>query len=267
VELDEKLDGSLPPIWADPFQLQQVLLNLVGNAEQALAGWEGEKRISVRSETRGGRIVVTVSDTGPGIPSAEIDRVFNPFYTTKGIGKGTGLGLSVSDGIIREHGGSIRVESVGRGASFIIELPIIAPPGAEPVVVAEPTVTASGSRPLMMLVVDDEPAIRSAIVRYFAGLGHTVDAAATGAEAHALLESRRYDALLLDVRMPDTSGDAIYRELIERDPAHAARVIFLTGDVQSDATQQFIDGTGRASVMKPFSFDELTRVVLEQGAR
>jgi PAS domain S-box-containing protein len=267
VELHEKLDGSLPPIWADPFQLQQVLLNLVGNAEQALAGWEGEKRISVRSETRGGRIVVTVSDTGPGIPSAEIDRVFNPFYTTKGIGKGTGLGLSVSDGIIREHGGSIRVESVGRGASFIIELPIIAPPGAEPVVVAEPTVTASGSRPLMMLVVDDEPAIRSAIVRYFAGLGHTVDAAATGAEAHALLESRRYDALLLDVRMPDTSGDAIYRELIERDPAHAARVIFLTGDVQSDATQQFIDGTGRASVMKPFSFDELTRVVLEQGAR
>jgi two-component system NtrC family sensor kinase len=268
VELEEHLDASLPAIWADPFQLQQVLLNLVGNAEQAMAGWEGEKRLTVASETRGGRIVVTVSDSGPGIPDGEIDRVFNPFYTTKGIGKGTGLGLSVSDGIVREHGGSIRVESPGRGAAFIIELPITVPPGAEAAnVVAEPEVTPSGNRSLSILVVDDEPAIRSAIVRYFAGLGHTVDAAGTGAEAHALLESRRYDTVLLDLRMPDTSGDAIYRELLERDPSHAARVIFLTGDVQSDSTQQFIDASGRASVMKPFSFDELTRVVFSQGSR
>jgi CheY-like chemotaxis protein len=268
VELEEHLDASLPAIWADPFQLQQVLLNLVGNAEQAMAGWEGEKRLTVASETRGGRIVVTVSDSGPGIPDGEIDRVFNPFYTTKGIGKGTGLGLSVSDGIVREHGGSIRVESPGRGAAFIIELPITVPPGAEAAnVVAEPEVTPSGNRSLGILVVDDEPAIRSAIVRYFAGLGHTVDAAGTGAEAHALLESRRYDTVLLDLRMPDTSGDAIYRELLERDPSHAARVIFLTGDVQSDSTQQFIDASGRASVMKPFSFDELTRVVFSQGSR
>jgi two-component system NtrC family sensor kinase len=267
IEIDERLDGSLPAIWADPFQLQQVLLNLVGNAEQALSAWEGEKRIGVTSEVRSGRIVVTVTDSGPGIPPTELDRVFNPFYTTKSVGKGTGLGLSVSDGIIREHGGSIRVESRGRGASFIVELPIIAPPGAESTTEAEPEADAARNRPLTMLVVDDEPAIRSAIVRYFAGLGHTVDAAGTGAEAHALLESRRYDTLLLDLRMPDTSGDAIYRELVERDPGHASRVIFLTGDVQSDATQQFIEGSGRASVMKPFSFDELTRVVLAQGAR
>jgi two-component system NtrC family sensor kinase len=93
VELEVRLDASLPTIWADPFQLQQVMLNLVGNAEQALAGWQGDKRIVVTSEPRAGRIVVTVSDSGPGIPAGEIDRVFNPFYTTKGIGKGTGLGL------------------------------------------------------------------------------------------------------------------------------------------------------------------------------
>jgi PAS domain S-box-containing protein len=267
VEIDERLDATLPAIWADPFQLQQVLLNLVGNAEQALSAWDGDKRITVTSEVRSGRIVVTVTDSGPGIPATELDRVFNPFYTTKGVGKGTGLGLSVSDGIIREHGGSIRVESRDRGASFIVELPIIAPPGADSSNEAEPDAGAAGNRKLTVLVVDDEPAIRSAIVRYFGGLGHTVDAAGTGAEAHALLESRRYDALLLDLRMPDTSGDAIYRELVERDPGHASRVIFLTGDVQSDATQQFIEGSGRASVMKPFSFDELTRVVLAQGAR
>jgi PAS domain S-box-containing protein len=266
VELEERLDTTLPPIWADPFQLQQVLLNLVGNAEQALRDWPGDKRITVATEARGGRLIVRVTDSDPGIPAAEIDRVFNPFYTTKGVGKGTGLGLSVSDGIVREHGGSIRVESAGQGASFIIELPVVPPPGCDSPSDVAIEVTASGVRALTVLVVDDEPAIRSAIVRYFAGLGHTVDAAGTGAEAHALLESRRYDAVLLDLRMPDTSGDAIYRELLERDPTHASRVIFLTGDMQSDATQQFIEASGRASVMKPFTFDELTRAVLEQAA-
>ena len=267
VELEEQLDDSLPAIWADPFQLQQVFLNLIGNAEQALRGWEGHRRIIVTTEERAGRIVVTVRDTGPGISSAEIDRVFNPFYTTKGVGKGTGLGLSVSDGIIREHGGSIRVESSeGAGAAFVVELPIVAPPGAAPAQADTPAQEPSGARALTILVVDDEPAIRSAIVRYFAGLGHVVDAAASGAEAHALIESRKYDTLLLDLRMPDTSGDAIYHELLARDPDLAARVIFLTGDAHSEETQRLLDQSGRASVMKPFSFEELTRVVMAQGA-
>jgi len=268
VELEEHLDDSLPPIWADPFQLQQVFLNLIGNAEQALRGWEGERRIVVTTEVRGGKILVTVRDTGPGIPAAEIDRVFNPFYTTKGVGKGTGLGLSVSDGIVREHGGAIRVESSpGTGAAFVVELPIVAPPGGSVSSSVETHEIPAGARSISILVVDDEPAIRSAIVRYFGGLGHTVDAAASGAEAHALIETRRYDALLLDFRMPDTSGDVIYRELLERDPALASRVIFLTGDSHNDATQRLIEQTGRASVMKPFSFEELTRVVLAQVTR
>ena len=94
-----------------------------------------------------------------------------------------------------------------------------------------------------------------------------MDAAGSGAEAYALLERRRYDVLLLDLRMPDTGGDAIYQELVERDPFHASRVIFLTGDVQSDASQRFIEGSGRAHVTKPFTFDELTRAVFAQGAR
>ena len=267
MELEERLDPSLPPIWADPFQLQQVFLNLIGNAEHALGGWQGERRIVVTSEARGGRIIITIRDTGAGIPATEVDRVFNPFYTTKGVGKGTGLGLSVSDGIVREHGGTIRVESSDAGASFVVELPIIPPPGAASPVPSVAEGRSPGTRPLSILVVDDEPAIRSAIVRYFGGLGHSVDAAGTGAEAHALIQSRRYDALLLDMRMPDTSGDVIHQELLERDAALAARVIFLTGDVQNDATREVIERSGRASVMKPFSFEELTRVILAQAGR
>jgi CheY-like chemotaxis protein len=221
----------------------------------------------VTTEVRAGRILVRIRDTGAGIPAGELDRVFNPFYTTKGVGKGTGLGLSVSDGIVREHGGAIRVESSGDGASFVVDLPIIPPPGTSAALPNEADARPTGARSLSILVVDDEPAIRSAIVRYFGGLGHAVDGAGTGSEAHALIESRHYDALLLDMRMPDTSGDAIYHELLERDAALAARVIFLTGDAQNETTRELIERSGRPAVMKPFSFEELTRVILAEATR
>jgi PAS domain S-box-containing protein len=129
IELDVSLDPALPRTWADPFQLQQVLLNLLGNAEQALTEWTGARRIGVRSWREAGRLLIAVSDTGPGIPVGQRDRIFNPFFTTKPVGEGTGLGLSISDGIVREHGGRIRVESQpGEGATFVVDLPIAPPP-------------------------------------------------------------------------------------------------------------------------------------------
>jgi PAS domain S-box-containing protein len=125
----EELATELPPTWADAFQLQQVFLNLLGNAEQAVAEPAQERRIRIRSEERGDRLVVAVRDSGPGIAPADVGRIFNPFYTTKPVGQGTGLGLSIADGIVREHGGRIQVESApGAGAEFIVELPIVAPP-------------------------------------------------------------------------------------------------------------------------------------------
>jgi PAS domain S-box-containing protein len=128
VELDVDLDRELPLTWADPFQLQQVLLNLITNAEHALASWDGERRIALRTAHADGTITITVSDSGAGIAPQDLDRIFNPFYTTKGVGEGTGLGLSISDGIVREHGGRIRVESVlGEGARFLVELPYVDP--------------------------------------------------------------------------------------------------------------------------------------------
>jgi signal transduction histidine kinase len=136
VEVELSLDTGVPLTWADPFQIQQVLLNLLGNAEQALEGWEGERRITLRTSWAGtdaDPIVVAVGDTGPGIPAEQVERIFNPFYTTKPVGQGTGLGLSISDGIVREHGGRIRVESKpGRGATFHVELPRVSPPEIAP---------------------------------------------------------------------------------------------------------------------------------------
>jgi signal transduction histidine kinase len=128
IELAPELDPALPLTSADPFQLQQVFLNLLGNAEQALRDHPGDRRVTLRTAQAGDRLHVIVTDTGPGIPPEYLGRIFDPFFTTKPVGEGTGLGLSISDGIVREHGGRIVAENtpVG-GARFVVELPLVDP--------------------------------------------------------------------------------------------------------------------------------------------
>lgn len=125
IKLSVSLMADPPLIVADPFQLQQVFINLLSNAEQAVAHRPGERRIAVSSEVRGAAFVVTISDSGEGISPEALPHIFNPFFTTKPRGAGTGLGLSISDGIVREHRGVLRARSEpGRGATFEVELPI-----------------------------------------------------------------------------------------------------------------------------------------------
>lgn len=260
VEIETNLDPDLPLTWADPFQLQQVVLNLLTNAEHALASWEGDKRISLSTSRRGQQLVISVADSGPGVPPENVSRIFNPFFTTKPVGEGTGLGLSISDGIVREHGGRIRVDSrPGHGATFEIELPHANPPSPTPVDGDEPAAVAAGTKRL--LVVDDEAAIRHAVSIFFRSLGHVVDVASNGAEALARARAASYDAMLLDLRLPDTTGDAMLRAL-QQEGCVPERVVFVTGDTQSDAAQAILRATGCDVVGKPFLFDELAAVVL-----
>jgi two-component system NtrC family sensor kinase len=262
VEVETRFDEHLPLTWADPFQLQQVVLNLLTNAEHALSTWEGERALTVTTESVGGDLVVRVTDTGPGITPEHLPRVFNPFFTTKPVGEGTGLGLSISDGIVREHGGRIRAESrSGHGATFIIELPYVAPPLPDRRKASDIGPPRANSR--RILVVDDEPAIRSAIATYFRSLGHSVDVAASGRDAIACATATTYDALLLDLRLPDISGDHVLAELrvLAREPD---RVVFITGDTQSESTRLALDAAGRPVISKPFLLDELAAVVLAE---
>ena len=267
VEVELRLDPLLPLTWADPFQLQQVALNLLTNAEQALAEWPGERRILIETSRAGATLVVRVQDTGPGIEGVNLGRVFNPFFTTKPVGEGTGLGLSISDGIVREHGGRIRVESRAAaadagpsGATFVIELPHTPPPAAERETREPPAPRQPGAH--RYLVVDDEPAIRTAIGTYLRSMGHDVHTAADGREALDCVAANRYDGVVLDLRMPEVPGDDVYRELVERDPELARRVVFLTGDIQSDSARQFLADTGRPVVTKPFLLDDLAAALL-----
>ena len=262
VRIDMRLDDDLPRTAADAFQLQQVVLNLYANAEHALAERGAGRVLTVMTGVESGLLVLTVGDNGAGIPADRLARIFDPFFTTKPVGEGTGLGLSISDGIVREHGGRIRAESVpGDGASFTIELPIVAlDPAAEPKVAGHRSAAMSPAAG-RVLVVDDEVAIRRAVATFLRRIGHEVDTAATGAEALDRLAHQRYAALLLDLRLPDMPGDAVYGELARRDPAQARRVIFMTGDVRSDAAEAFIRATGRPLVPKPFELDDLAFAV------
>ncbi|MGH8721353.1 MAG: PAS domain S-box protein, partial [Burkholderiales bacterium] len=183
IDVRREYDESLPDTMADAHQLQQVFLNLLTNAEQAMEQREGvHHRLTVRTRRAGDHIRIEIEDTGGGIPANLIERIFNPFFTTKPTGSGTGLGLSISLGIVREHEGRIWAENMQQsGARFIVELPITEPraSGEFPTAAPAPTV---GDR-LRVLVVDDEASVRVALQRYLAGRGHDVETTASGRDA------------------------------------------------------------------------------------
>lgn len=252
----ERLYADPPPsTMVDAYQLQQVILNLVTNAEQAMAGVErAHHRLTVRTRRDAETIHIEIEDTGPGIPPDDVERIFNPFFTTKSDGHGTGLGLSISLGIISEHGGRIWAENAaGAGARFCVDLPLVASAPATASTVPESQV--SGPKNLEILVVDDEAPIRLAISRFLEKAGHTVVMVDSGSKALEAARDRMFDAIFLDIRMPDISGQTVFRQWQTKRPDLAERVVFLTGDIVSEDLFQFLTGTGRPFIAKPFNLE------------
>ncbi len=254
IEVTRDYDEQIPETMADAHQLQQVFLNLVTNAEQAMEKSPREsQRLIVRTRRTGAVIRMEVEDTGPGIPPNLLERIFNPFFTTKPTGSGTGLGLSISLGIVREHEGRIWAENAPQGgARFVVEVPIVTH-RASSEAQAIPLVPLPGDR-LQILVVDDEASVRVSLQRYLAGRGHEVETTSSGREALGRLREGRFDAVIVDMRMPDVSGEELYRELQTTDPEHADRIIFTTGQLVDEQVRTFLASTGRPCVPKPFEF-------------
>jgi signal transduction histidine kinase len=262
VEVELGLDPELPMLWADPHQLHQVLVNLLTNAHHAMRQMDGPRllRLSTGVEPETGRAVVTVADSGPGIPPAIRDRIFEPFFTTKGPGQGTGLGLSLSHGIIASHGGTIEVESEpGSGAAFRITLPCGSAPSTSSGERSDEALPAL--RPLCVLVVDDESDVASVLVEMLEAEGHEVHTATNGEEALKLLEQQRFDIVLSDTKMPVLDGQGLYLEATRRDPDLRRRMAFITGDVLSPDKRAFLEGTGAPWVTKPFGIQDVRRIV------
>jgi len=261
IEIERAFAEPAPSTMVDAYQLQQVILNLVTNAEQAMGALERPRhRLTVRTRADMDSIRIEVEDTGPGIPADSLERIFNPFYTTKPVGHGTGLGLSISLGIISEHGGRIWAENVpGAGARFCVELPRVAPEGAVAAVAAAPPVALPAG--LRILVADDEAPIRQSLTRFLERAGHTVNAVDSGSAAMTAVKDQAFDAVLLDMRMPDVSGKQVFELWRKEQPELARRVVFLTGDIVSTDLQQFLAGTGQPFLAKPFDLDVVLQVL------
>ncbi|HET7232490.1 MAG TPA: PAS domain S-box protein [Longimicrobium sp.] len=269
VQVREELANVLPPVAGDQGQLEQVVLNLVVNAEQAVAG-RGERRISVSTHAAGGAVSLRVSDTGQGIAPELQERIFDPFFTTKAPGEGTGLGLSVVNRIVAEHGGEIRVESApGRGTTFVIDLPR-APDGAVPEAAPLPEVRGGPAAgpgaptPLRVLVVDDEAPVRRVVARFLGRRGHVVDEAVEGGQALAMVDQAgpgAYDVILSDLRMPGLGGDQLLARLRARGGGLDQRLVFLTGDTASEDAERILRDSDVPVLEKPVDLEELARVL------
>lgn len=264
------LSPGLPPIQGDTVALEQVFVNLLSNAMEALRAIKPPRTLTVDSWVSEGTVSVRVADNGLGVPPEILDRLFRPFASTKGR-RGAGLGLYVSRQIVREAGGDLTLDSVGSaGGRFVVTLPAAGPaeppvltsvPVAVPIPVRVPA-AAQRLAGVRILLVDDEDAVRRPMAKFLKRRGAEVFEASDGLQALALLEREAVHVILADLRMPRMSGIELFAALTGDRPHLAARVLFLSGD----ASQLSEPGTPvprERVLVKPVELAELERRVAE----
>ena len=285
MELD--LDTTLPFITGDSGQLQQVLMNLIGNARQAIVQEGKAGTIRLRTARKGGhRLIVQVIDDGPGIPQTILARIFDPFFTTKPAGVGTGLGLAIVLSVVREHGGQVSVSSPLQGGTvFTVELPVEAESSVEPgqgsgeveeqslpvsrgpavnrnrVPALPHAVLRSNHRGTRVLVVEDEPTVAKLIADVLEDEGLHVDVLLDGREALDRAGREPFDLVICDMKMPGLDGQNFYQSLAHARNPLQERFLFVTGDVIAQQTQEFLERNRLPHVAKPFRVEELTEKV------
>jgi signal transduction histidine kinase len=261
-EVAMELQPDLPPVDGDEVRLEQVFTNLLLNAAQAIDHAPvSAHRIRVRSEHRGGRVVVTIEDTGPGVPFSLREQIFSPFFTTKTGSKGSGLGLPICRDILAHHRGQISVgESLELGgAEFFVTLPAGVPGlDAEPSGRPTSVTPRSEERPpaRRVLVIDDEESVGRVLSRLLRPASvRLVTSAAAGREA--LAEDPDFDFIICDLMMRPESGADFVQALRRDRPELADRVILCTGGAVTPNLRAFQAGSGLPVLSKPFSRDEL----------
>ena len=260
VEAQIEIEPDLPMPDVDPNQIQQVFVNLINNAAQAIASTGRPGNIVVRARRWLDGVAIDIIDDGPGMSETLAAQVFEPFFTTKAEGEGTGLGLSISQGIVKEHGGRIMLSSEeGRGSTFTVQLPLSTRSAAPP----EDTGSRAPTRRLRVLVVDDEPHILHYMRATLEAWGHIPLEASDGEEALARATTEQFDLIISDLRMPRFGGREFYEELLRVNPAMAARLVFSTGDTVRGDTLTFLETLDRPYLHKPFSLAELRTLLAD----
>jgi CheY-like chemotaxis protein len=275
-----KLDPDLPTVRADAGQMRQILLNLVTNSSDALGDSSGTIEVCTRQVflgheempslsagvplPAGSYVALEVSDTGCGMTEETVARIFDPFFTTKFTGRG--LGLAAVLGIVRAHGGSIKVESEpGRGTKFRVLLPVCEV--SEGLATTSPKVDVSFHGEGLVLVVDDEPAVKDLAAQILSDAGFTVLTAADGNEALRCFAEHNglIRAIVLDFTMPGMDGSEVFREMAKQN--RDIRVVLCSGYGVYDMASRFEGDTPPAFLRKPYLPGELlarVRAVLER---
>src|SRR5216117_3371886 len=263
-----RLDPELPTVVGDANRLEQVIVNLLSNALDALRSVKPPRRLIVDSfpDDTGGRVCVTVTDNGPGVAPEIAPRLFRPFASTKGV-RGTGLGLYISRQLVREAEGELDlVKHAESGARFLVWLPSArqpvprapaATPQATPLPPPAPAGTLSGIR---VLLVDDEELIRRPMARFLTKRGAEIKEAADGLTAlEGLAEGFEPQVILADLRIPRMDGAEFYQHLQQQRPALAERLLFLSGDITQLAGRGLAEVSRDRVLVKPVELAELER--------
>jgi len=256
------------PVWANDARLEQVILNLLLNAAQAMSETRAERneiRVSVRSDGDN-RAILEVGDNGEGIPPEVLPRIFDPFFTTKPHGVGTGLGLSICHGIVAALGGQITVHSQpGEGTSFRVALPttdVNETPAPPRISDAPPSRGAPRAR---VLIVDDEVPIANTL-RELLSIDHDVVAVTNGHDAlDAILHTDDFDVILCDLMMPEMSGIDLYDRFREVRPGLERRMVFMTGGAFTPRATEFLASIDNRRIDKPFSLKAVEKITREMA--
>lgn len=249
IRVEVEIDPQIPKVKADLQQIQQVFVNLVNNACDAMTGWSGAKTLRIQAARNDRLVRVQVADSGPGIPEHVRERIFDPFFTTKSEGKGTGLGLSISRQIIEEHGGRIGFRSEpGQGTTFWLELP------------EDQTGEGASGAPRShipavpgksVLLVEDEAPVLSFLAKVVGAENDLVETAVSLKEAKNKAAARPFDLVVTDLQLGDGTGLELFERWSEWSPLPRPAFLFLTGDVLNAAWDRLIQSKGLAFLQKP----------------
>ena len=265
VKVISHFSPKLPMVLADGHQIQQVILNVINNARQAIEAHQNSGRITVTTHHDSGKVRISIHDNGPGIKPENLRRIFDPFFTTKEVGKGTGLGLSLCYGIIHEHGGHISATSEpGHGATFTIELPALNHDTdfeKKQFIGESPSTDRREGLGKKILAVDDEEALLHMIKEELTQHSYEVTTVPNGETALRAMREKKFDLIVCDLKMPGINGRQVYERLREESPETCRRMIFVTGDIVGDQLRTFLEKEKRPCIAKPFALSELRNTI------
>lgn len=265
ISVDLKLAPETAGVMGDPYQLQQVFLNLMANSRDAMVQARGGGRLTVQTELDGATVRIRIIDTGPGLTPEAKQHLFEPFFTTKEVGKGTGLGLAICFGIITAHAGRIYLAETDRpGAEFVVELPHM--PRISEIEQDEDLTEMRGLTNRLVLLVEDEEPVARIVQRVLSRDGHRTVVTHDGQEALSYLRRARegqvpFDLIISDIRMPNMDGVELYDVILSEYPEMKEHVLFMTGDSISTSTRAFLDEQGVPVLIKPFDLEELRQAI------